>query len=173
LFESQSLAKKVGIENKVPHGLGWSFLNLLWRKKWHVELLAVFKAAGLFPSFDLLPLYVASHPNMTFFAVMVFFELFLIELCDLDDQSEPGLICLTHVWIPMFQILHYLTWLWWWVFLLFFGYMLINKSINVLDWSIFGSWAWLKHRCISEASWSTCVVPCCKIEIWGCNFHTS
>ncbi len=29
LFESQSLAKKVGVENKVPHGLGWSFLNLL------------------------------------------------------------------------------------------------------------------------------------------------
>jgi hypothetical protein len=29
LFESQSLAKKVGVESKVSHGLGWSFLNLL------------------------------------------------------------------------------------------------------------------------------------------------
>jgi hypothetical protein len=48
-----------------------------------MELLVVFKAAGLFPSFDLLALYSASHPNMTFSAVLVFFELFLIELCDL------------------------------------------------------------------------------------------
>jgi hypothetical protein len=29
LFESQSLAKKVGVENKVSPGLGWSFLTLL------------------------------------------------------------------------------------------------------------------------------------------------
>jgi hypothetical protein len=29
LFEYQSLAKKMGVESKVSHGLGWSFLNLL------------------------------------------------------------------------------------------------------------------------------------------------
>jgi hypothetical protein len=29
LFESQSLAKKVGVENKVSPSLGWSFLTLL------------------------------------------------------------------------------------------------------------------------------------------------
>jgi hypothetical protein len=29
LFESQSLVKKMGVESKVSHGLGWSFLNLL------------------------------------------------------------------------------------------------------------------------------------------------
>jgi hypothetical protein len=29
LFECQSLAKKVGVENKVSQGLGWSFLTLL------------------------------------------------------------------------------------------------------------------------------------------------
>jgi hypothetical protein len=29
LFESQSLAKKVSVENKVSPGLGWSFLTLL------------------------------------------------------------------------------------------------------------------------------------------------
>jgi hypothetical protein len=29
LFESQSLAKKMGVESKVSHGLGWSFFNLL------------------------------------------------------------------------------------------------------------------------------------------------
>ncbi len=28
--------KKVGVESKISHGLGWSFLNLLWRKKWHI-----------------------------------------------------------------------------------------------------------------------------------------
>jgi hypothetical protein len=89
LFQSRSLAKKVGIENKVSHGLGSSFLNLLWRKIWHVELLVVFKAAGLFPSFDLLALYSASHPNMTFSAVMVFFYLFFIELCDLRWPIRP------------------------------------------------------------------------------------
>jgi hypothetical protein len=83
------LAKKVGIENKVSPGLGWSFLTLLWRKKWHVELLVGFKAAGLFPSFDLLALCSASHPNMTFSTVMVIFELFLIELCDLRWPIRP------------------------------------------------------------------------------------
>jgi hypothetical protein len=83
------LAKKVGVENKVCQGLGWSFLTLLRRKKWHVELLVVFKAAGLFPSFDLLALYLASHPNMTFSPVMVIFELFLIELCDLRWPIRP------------------------------------------------------------------------------------
>jgi hypothetical protein len=167
------LAKKVGVENKVPHGLGWSFLNLLWRKKWHVELLAVFKAAGLFPSFDLLPLYAASHPNMTFSAIMVLFELFLIELCDLRWPIKawaylPNTCVNTNVSNTALSHLIMVV-----GFFFFFGYMLINKSINVLDWSISGSWAWLKHRCISEASWSTCVVPCCKTEIWGCNFHIS
>ncbi len=88
----------------------------------------------------------------------------------LDDQSDPSIICLTQVWIPMFQILHYLTWLWWWVFLLFFGCMLINSSIKVLDWSILGSWAWLRHRCIFEASWSTCVIPCCKTKFVDATF---
>ncbi len=70
----------------------------------------------------------------------------------------------------MFQILHYLTWLWWWVFLLFFGCMLINSSMRVLDWSISGSWAWLRHKCVSETSWWTCVIPCYKTEIQGCNW---
>jgi hypothetical protein len=89
LFECQSLAKKVGVENKVCQGLGWSFLILLRRKKWHVELLVVFKVTGLFPSFDLFALYWASHPNMTFSSVMVIFELFLIELCDLWWPIRP------------------------------------------------------------------------------------
>jgi hypothetical protein len=29
LFECQSLAKKVGVTNKISQGLGWSFLTLL------------------------------------------------------------------------------------------------------------------------------------------------
>jgi hypothetical protein len=152
MFESQSLDKKVGVESKVSHGLGRSFLNLLWRKKWHVELLVVFKAVGLFPSFDLLALYSTSHPNMTFSTVLVFFELFFIELCDLKWPIRPIYYLpntSVNTNVSNITLSHLITV----VGISFvFGCMLINSSIKVLNWSISGSWAWLRHKCISETS---------------------